>query len=397
MSIICEDLLKLKHFEKLELIAGAKGLKRTVTWPYVGQTISVANWVHGGELLFITGVTHRVEDLSNILHECISKRLAGLVILVGPEYISEIPPKVIEEASLANFPLFKMPWDVKLIDLTREITDLIMFDQFEKKKAKSFLGRLLFSSEPDYEMLSEQAAMNEIVLQPYIFIAVFNVYTTVSNNEDMQQDILEDKIQHSLSNLSKESKLNLVSLVYGNNIICLVSAETEAKTLAAVESLKTIHTLILQIYPDIDLLLGLGRSYNSISKTKNSYEEAKRALKLGKKINYPSKIITYSDLGIYRLFFKINDIEEIRQFYLYNLGILITYDRENKAELLNTLHQYLLCNSNLVKTSQALFIHRNTLLYRLNQIRDLLHKDLDDAMVKLDLFNSIIAKNYLNE
>ena len=55
------------------------------------------------------------------------------------------------------------------------------------------------------------------------------------------------------------------------------------------------------------------------------------------------------------------------------------------------------CNGNLVKTSQALFIHRNTLLYRLNQIRDLLGRDIDDALVRLELLSSIVAKDYLGE
>ena len=66
-------------------------------------------------------------------------------------------------------------------------------------------------------------------------------------------------------------------------------------------------------------------------------------------------------------------------------------------ELLETLRQYLYCNGNLVKTSQALFIHRNTLLYRLNQIRDLLGRDIDDALVRLELLSSIVAKDYLGE
>mgnify|MGYP000801808271 CR=1 FL=1 len=49
------------------------------------------------------------------------------------------------------------------------------------------------------------------------------------------------------------------------------------------------------------------------------------------------------------------------------------------------------------RTSQALFIHRNTLLYRLNQIRDLLGRDIDDALVRLELLSSIVAKDYLGE
>ncbi|MEG1158956.1 MAG: PucR family transcriptional regulator ligand-binding domain-containing protein [Acidaminococcaceae bacterium] len=396
MSISCMDLLHLKHFNKIKLVAGENGLQRNVTWPYVGQTLSVANWVHGGELLFITGVSHSASNLKDILQECIVKGLAGLVVLVGTDYIKAIPPELIEQANVAAFPLFEMPWNVKLIDVTREITDVIMFDSFEKKRAKSFLGRLLFAPEVDYDNLAEQAEINEIKLLPYGFIAIFNV-TSQQQVDMLQQDSLEDKLQHAIKKLCAGNKINLVSLVSANNIICLISATTAEQAAAAVKYLKTAHPLFLQIHNESDLYLSFGRIYEKLQDFKQSYIEALRALSLCKKMQRQNHIATYAELGIYRLLFKIEDTEEIKQFYHYNLDPLINFDLQNKAELLPTLKQYFYCNSNLVKTSQALFIHPNTLLYRLNQIRDLLGKDLDDATVKLDLFNSIVAKDYLGE
>lgn len=50
MSVTCQDLLPLKYFERIKLVAGQNGLDRTVTWPYVGQTSSVSQWVHGVSL-----------------------------------------------------------------------------------------------------------------------------------------------------------------------------------------------------------------------------------------------------------------------------------------------------------------------------------------------------------
>jgi hypothetical protein len=85
MSVTCQDLLTLKYFERIKLVAGPNGLDRTVTWPYVGQTSTVSQWVHGGELLFITGIVHSADKLKDLILECIQKKLAGLVILVGNE------------------------------------------------------------------------------------------------------------------------------------------------------------------------------------------------------------------------------------------------------------------------------------------------------------------------
>ena len=161
--------------------------------------------------------------------------------------------------------------------------------------------------------------------------------------------------------------------------------------------METVHGLLKQIYSGSDLYISFGRVYTAIEQIKDSYQEAQKALSLWKKMNRAEHIVYYSRLGLYRLLFKIEDKEEIREYYRYNLNVLLEHDTKNSAELLETLRQYLYCNGNLVKTSQALFIHRNTLLYRLNQIRDLLGKDIDDALVRLDLFNSIVAKDYLGE
>lgn len=125
-----------------------------------------------------------------------------------------------------------MPWDVKLIDVTREITDLIMRDKFEIKKSKNFLGRLLFASDVDYRQMLDTAIINDIHLLEYKFIAVFNVSHPADEiMTDAGHDSLEDKLQHSVDSLCKEKQLPVTTLVYGNNVICLASAPTQEKQL----------------------------------------------------------------------------------------------------------------------------------------------------------------------
>lgn len=398
MSVTCQDLLTLKYFERIKLVAGPNGLDRTVTWPYVGQTSTVSQWVHGGELLFITGIVHSADKLKDLILECIQKKLAGLVILVGNEYINSIPEELLAQADAADFPLFEMPWDVKLIDVTREITDLIMRDKFEIKKSKNFLGRLLFASDVDYRQMLDTAIINDIHLLEYKFIAVFNVSHPADEiMTDAGHDSLKDKLQHSVDSLCKEKQLPVTTLVYGNNVICLASAPTQEKAAEAAAYLETVCGLLSQLYSGSNLYLSFGRPYADVEQIKINYQEAQKALLLWKKMGRSNHIVYYSQLGLYRLLFKIDDKEEIREYYHYNLGVLLQHDSKNNSELLETLRQYLYCNGNLVKTSQALFIHRNTLLYRLNQIRDLLGRDIDDALVRLELLSSIVAKDYLEE
>ena len=71
------------------------------------------------------------------------------------------------------------------------------------------------------------------------------------------------------------------------------------------------------------------------------------------------------------------------------LTALIAYDRENRTPFFETLRQYLLLERDIPKTSEALIIHRTTLLYRLKKIQSMVHLNLDDPWVRLQLLLSL--------
>ena len=109
----------------------------------------------------------------------------------------------------------------------------------------------------------------------------------------------------------------------------------------------------------------------------------------------PGNIMHYNNLGIFRLLFEVKDTSIIKDYCLENIGKVIEMDKKNNSELLKTLRFYLNNNCNLINSAKQLFIHRNTLIYRLNLIRDIIGKDLDDAYVRLELFLSLIAIDFL--
>ena len=136
MSISCADLKGLRHFRQIRLFAGEKGLYRQISWPFICTTSTIFQWLHGGELIFISGagLDCGEESLLSLMRESVSKGLAGMVMLTGERYIPEIPPSLVELADASCFPLFEMPWDVKLIDVTQEISENIMYRKEQAKK-----------------------------------------------------------------------------------------------------------------------------------------------------------------------------------------------------------------------------------------------------------------------
>jgi len=73
------------------------------------------------------------------------------------------------------------------------------------------------------------------------------------------------------------------------------------------------------------------------------------------------------------------------EFCQYVLGTLVDYDRAHNADLLHTLRVYFRCNGNAIEAARQLFLHRNSLQYRLDRIEELLACDLKDPQTRLSL------------
>ena len=82
-------------------------------------------------------------------------------------------------------------------------------------------------------------------------------------------------------------------------------------------------------------------------------------------------------------------------FIKKQLGVLIDYDAQNHTQLLSTLEIYLKNNCNLLHTADELFTHRNTIKYRLKRIEELLHRNMEDSAVLLNLNVALYLKNYV--
>src|SRR5690606_25662226 len=93
-------------------------------------------------------------------------------------------------------------------------------------------------------------------------------------------------------------------------------------------------------------------------------------------------ILSFEDTGIHRIISMIPNIEDIRDFCQDFLGDLKRYDPENGKVLLETLHVYLLSNCSIKETAKKMFLHPNTVAYRIKKIREIVKYDLDSIEYK---------------
>ena len=130
-----------------------------------------------------------------------------------------------------------------------------------------------------------------------------------------------------------------------------------------------------------------GRSVTRTDDWKQSVQDAEQVRKLpsaGK-----TEATTFESIGVYQLLLPMIQHHDAYAFYRRHLGMLLDYDRDQNAELMQTLCVYFEASGNLARTAEALHVHRNTLLYRLTRISQICKIDLEDPETRLSIWISV--------
>lgn len=191
-----------------------------------------------------------------------------------------------------------------------------------------------------------------------------------------------------------------VFLFFNDDMDNVVATNTALDSMAYLEDLlnKTISH---------DFVIGISRIHKDISLIRTSFKESLESINIGKKLIHLSdtvysnktingdvfqngRINSYNHQLIYHLLNRLPkaDLEKI---YCDNILPLINYDLENNSNLIEIFKMYFICKFNSKETSEKLFIHRNTLLNKLDRIRNLLSSDLNDYDCLLSIYIGICA------
>ena len=122
--------------------------------------------------------------------------------------------------------------------------------------------------------------------------------------------------------------------------------------------------------------VGVGGRCQVLEEFPRSYREAELALRMQQASGGPEQVTLYDDLGVYKVLGAANDTAPAERFVDEWLARLIDYDSAHGAQLVLTLSEYLECGGNYDASAKALSVHRNTLKYRLNRIRQVSGYDL---------------------
>lgn len=197
----------------------------------------------------------------------------------------------------------------------------------------------------------------------------------IETNIDKEMNIVE-----SVRNVFPSKTKDFVTAVDENSII-LVKELKEKGTSADIEKNAKAIADALNNELKSNVYIAIGTAVNDLKDVSRSYKEAKMALEVGKIFENDNYIVNYESLGIGRLIYQL-PLPLCRMFIKEVLHGLTMDDLDD--ETLATVNKFFENNLNVSETSRQLYIHRNTLVYRLDKLQKMTGLDLrnfDDAII----------------
>ena len=178
----------------------------------------------------------------------------------------------------------------------------------------------------------------------------------------------------------------------GENDIALVKEVKPSVDMKSIEKLakSIVDTFGAEFYTKVSV--GIGTAVENIRDLARSFKEAQVAIEVGKVFDTEKNIVSYENLGIGRLIYQLpTTLCEMFLQEVFKKGSLESLDRET----LMTIQCFFENNLNVSETSRKLFVHRNTLVYRLEKVRKLTGLDLREFEHAITFKVALMVKMYL--
>ena len=376
MAVNMRELYDMTDRKEFQLLAGEEGLGSHVRWVHMVETMEIATFLRGNELVFITGVGLRNEtelvDLIRLLHE---KGACGVVVNIGP-YIDEVSEEIVNFCNDVALPLFLVPWHVHMAEIMRIFSFNISEGEKVESELTEALKNILFHVEltDTYMPYFKKHGITE--RGPFT-LALVEVTLTAKE---------ASKVRLDMTNQLQDDMKKLIILGQQDRYLLLfydVSSDQVEK------HMNTIHQILINKFPGLSRhSVGIGQTVETINEITKSYTQAVKAAKLA--ATCKNQVSSYQKLGLYKLYLGIEDDNIVRTFYEECLKPILDYDRSKEGDLMTVLEAYVEANGSIKTVSETLFMHRNTIHYKIKKVEELLNCSLADWSTRTRIHSAIL-------
>lgn len=246
----------------------------------------------------------------------------------------------------------------------------------EKKLRGDFLEGLLAGTLPQKEIERLEGRLDHDTTQAHAVITV-----AWDDPEPPSLRRLETAMNWLLSSHNRPAILHVYA---GDHVAVFQVLRDEEDMSTAHELDRRLREHIQAEFGDVRLVSGVSGPAKTLADWPSVHQEALQAMQLGQRLKF-SHMVEFNSLGIYQLLSHIEHLAPVQTFTQQIIGPLADYDRRHRGSLVQTIDAYFAHHANVSQTAESLFIHRNTLLYRLERIQELTGQDINQADMRLAL------------
>ena len=296
----------------------------------------------------------------------------------------------IDEAQIDEF-------DRLTVELARNICSIqfikqkLVLDANEQAK-DTLMSKLLVETIEDEQSILQYANLFQWnIYQPH---RVANLSINLNESEVEGLNLLEQKSKKSIvwDYITDEvimSWQGVMTATFNEHYLFIVPVkEINKRHQFWAEFYKKIQLAVSKSTIDCEVHLGIGSRVEELKKYYSSYEQSLQVLNVVKNRFQTKGYALFEELGSYTLLHHLHH-PVVNIFMENQLGTLLSYSEEKNIDLFHTLSVYLRNNGNAKGTSEELFIHRSSLIYRLEKIESLLDVDLNDSETRFNLMMAI--------
>jgi len=362
MAIMVKKLYKNGRFlYNMKLVAGGDGMHNLVNWVHIIEDDDVADFLHGSELVFTAGILNKSEDwLLNFTKKLYDAGTSAFVVNIGP-HTKTIPKAVIQFCNSVHMPLFTIPWETRMVDMTRDFCRRIMNNEQVETRITTTMKNIIFNVGDVEDQVQQMERHGYARDGEFCFVSIM-----LSHKKGLSPDLVLNQLGKIAEHIAKRTQDLFIIFAYNDYLVLVLIdfSDDEIKRFVA-EFLKSSAQVVLEW----EMHLGISGNKMGVFHQKANFEKALSAMEMAKKQEVTH--CTYDELGVYKILYAISDKSVLRSYYKEMMGKLEAYDAKSETNLKGMLKAYMENNASLAAVADQLFMHRNTVTNQLKKIEEI--------------------------
>lgn len=391
--ITVKDAMNIGGLRMSKVVAGENGLSNAIKYVTVMEVPDITKWLKGNDFLITSfyAVKDDIEAQAALIRELAKIGSAGIAIKTD-RFIKDIPEAVKAVGNELSFPIIEIPRDVTYIDIITPLMEAVLDDERKERTVEEFTEEIVFHTYRNRENIIDRGKtlgydMERGYFYPFsIDIDDFESIARKAEYDECRLKKIKDDIYYRVSDVLVPLGHPYLLFRRSDSISFFIQCNPDS-----IFRSSKIAQRVKSNIEDLSVTIGIGEAGTGPDGIENGYSTARAAIKLGRTLKGKNNIYDYKDLGIFGILYGSlhGQADEILDA---TIGPIIS-----DGVLLETLARYFECNENHEATSKSLFIHTNTLRYRLGRISELTglnFKNIDD---KVKLYLGIMAYKMLRD